>query len=554
MKSLLIGINAKYIHPALAIYQLKANTSCEVSIYETTIKEPFDNIYNYLVEQINRGILHLAFSTYLWNIEIIISLLKKLKPNFPNIIVSAGGPEVGYDVNNFLMLKQEEQYLFDYLIRGEGENAFNELCLFLDKKIPLEEVTNLSYRNNEQIINNPLHYPDLTKLTLGIFDVPNYQNRIIYLESSRGCPFHCSYCTASLENNVRYFPHELVIETIKRLMKEEVKVVKFLDRTFNANMKYMSEILETIKAYNKRTVFQFEVVADLLTPKMIALISSMPRKYLRLEIGIQTTNQNANSAINRKQNIDKLKNNIALLLATNKVDLHVDLIAGLPYEDKPSFITSFNETFKMKPTELQLGFLKFLRGTKMLDLVNKHKYIYDNKPPYEIIQNAYLSKTDLTEIHLVEDALDKFYNSQRFLKTFAYLEDKISSFYDFFLNLSFNSNSLKSLRRQLPDLYLDFDNYLKLNFDNYAYLHFLIKQDYLNYSKARPKIWWEERLQKEERMLYYQLLVDNYPELTIDILYRYGLLITHQDNEKTEIVVAIYKDYQPYVYHLRIKP
>ena len=430
MKSLLIGINAKYIHPCLAIYQLKKNTTYECDILEFTIKETNSSIIDAITSHINNTKIDLiGFSCYLWNIEKILDITFFIKQNFPNIKILLGGPEVGFDEEYYLSTYHQ----INYIITSDGENSHHELLEYLDGLRNINEVSNLRYLDNGNYIENKISLPDLSKISLATLEVNDYKNRIVYLESGRGCPYKCSYCTASLDNKVRFFPLDEVINIVKILMEKEVKTVKFLDRTFNANMKYMIDILDFIDKNNRCTTFQFEIVVEKFNQKVIDKVASLKSKFLRFEIGIQSTNDIVIESVCRRQNMELLEKNLKLLQNTNMVDLHVDLIAGLPYETKEMFINSFNRVFSYKAKELQLGFLKFLRGTKMMDYIKEHEYIYDPKPPYEIIQNKYMSSSDLNEIHMVEEMLETYYNSSKFKKTFNYLIDNniVDNFYIF---------------------------------------------------------------------------------------------------------------------------
>ena len=417
MKALLIGINSKYIHPSVALYQLRANTTYECDLIELTIKDSNDKCIEKITQFDLMEYNLVACSCYLWNIDKyleIVPILKKLNPSLKFVF---GGPEVAYDAKYFLT---NFSYI-DYILEGEGEESFDELCKYLDHKLAITEVSNLHYRGSDSINFTYQKHPDLTKIKLATLDILDYKNRIIYLESSRGCPYHCSYCTASLDNKVRYFPLQKVLDILYVLMENETKVVKFLDRTFNANFDYMMRILDFIDEHNKCTVFQFEVVGELVKKETIERIRNLKFKYLRFEIGIQSTNDKVNLAVCRRQNMPKLKENIYLLNQTNKVDLHIDLIAGLPYETKESFISSFDEAFLLRGKELQLGFLKFLRGTKLLDSIEEHEYTYSEKAPYEIISNKYMTHKDLEEIECVEQSLNRYYNSGICPKLFDYL-------------------------------------------------------------------------------------------------------------------------------------
>ncbi len=535
MESLLIGINAKYIHPCVAIYQLKANTTYKTDILEFTIKETNIDI----VSKIKEAILHnnytlIGFSCYLWNIEKVLDISFLIKQLFPKIKIVFGGPEVGFD---------EEFYLksyphIDYILTNDGENAFQELLEYLDNLRNIHDVSNLRYLDNNTYISNDIKLPDLTKIKLATLDIKDLENRVVYLESGRGCPYKCSYCTASLDNKVRFFPLANVLEIVDILMKKKVKTVKFLDRTFNANMKYMINILDFIDKNNICTTFQFEIVVEKFTKEAIDKVASLKSKFLRFEIGIQSANDIVNESVCRKQDMHLLETNLKLLQNTNKVDLHVDLIAGLPYETKEMFINSFNKVFSYKAKELQLGFLKFLRGTKMMEYINEHEYIYDSKPPYEIIQNKYMSCEDLAEIHIVEEMLEIYYNSSKFKHTFDYLINNniISNFYLFFKDLYNNFN-----KGQLYDIFIHIDNYFKSNISNhYNILHFLLIKDYLNIHKTKPKLWWDYSIDKQTRKELYEYIV-SIKIINIEDLYRYS--IVYKDHILNKIIIAIYKDY-----------
>ncbi len=536
MKALLVGINAKYIHPCLAIYQLKKNTSYDVDIFEFTIKEPNSTIIDTILNHINQEKINIiGFSSYLWNIEKILDISFFIKQNFPNIKIMLGGPEVGFDAKYYLT----KYHQIDYIISNDGENSFHELLEFLDNLRPINMVSNLRYLDQGTYIENEIKLPDLSKIKLATLDVIDLKNRIVYLESGRGCPYKCSYCTASLDNKVRFFPLDDVINIVKILMEKEVKTVKFLDRTFNANMKYMIDILDFIDKNNKCTTFQFEIVVEKFNDEAIKKVASLKSKFLRFEIGIQSTNDIVNESVCRKQNMGLLEKNLKLLQETNKVDLHVDLIAGLPYETKDMFINSFNRVFSYKAKELQLGFLKFLRGTKMLDYVDEHEYQYDDLPPYEIIKNKYMSVSDLQEIHIVEDMLETYYNSSKFKKTFDYLIDNniIDNYYLFFKELHTNYN-----KGQLHVIFNHIDNFFKNNYkDNYDILHLLLIEDYLDIHKTKPKIWWEYNITKQDRKYLYEEIVSN-TNINIEDLYRYSIVYKNKNLNKTYI--AIYKNFK----------
>lgn len=541
MKALLIGINSKYIHPSVSLYQLRANTTYECDLIELTIKDSLDTIMSKL-NKFDLSSYHIfACSCYLWNIDKYLELIPVLKTYNSSAKIVFGGPEVAYDANYFL---SKFSYI-DYILEGEGEISFHELLEYLDNKRSINDVSNLHYKEDNILKFTYAAHPDLNKISLATLDIKDYQNRIIYLESSRGCPYHCSYCTASLDNKVRYFPLEKVLNILYTLMINKTKVVKFLDRTFNANYEYMMQILDFIDMHNICTVFQFEVVGELVKEETINRIAKLKSKYLRFEIGIQSTNNIVNEAVCRRQNMDKLKKNIFLLNKTNKVDLHIDLIAGLPYETKESFINSFNEAFLLRGKELQLGFLKFLRGTKMLEMVDEHEYKYSNKAPYEIISNKYLSNEDLKEIEMVEKSLNRYYNSGILPKLFTYLLDNnlVSSYYEFFKGL------YKELEHyQKDELFKILDDYLKLLFpENYNYLHHILLIDYLENFKVKPKIWWDY-IKIENREELFNNICMKIPSLSLELLYRYSVVLIY----KNEVFLIIYKDFNATSYKVTL--
>ena len=537
MNCLLCGINSKYIHPSVALYQLKANTDYDVKLVEYTIKDSVENIYKKIKPYLSDGGL-LGCSCYLWNIEIYKKLIKLVKQDFPKIYILMGGPEVSYNAEEVL----NNNLNVDFILSGEGEVSFDELLKYIDNKIKIEKVSNLYYRENQNIKFTYEAKPDLSKIKLATLDIKDYKNRIIYLESSRGCPYHCGYCTASLDNQVRFFPLDSVLQILKELMDKEVPVVKFLDRTFNANQKFMMEILSFINTYNKSTVFQFEVVGETLKQDTILFINSLKKKFLRFEIGVQSTNDQVNLSIFRKQNFKKLEKNIELLNKTDKVDLHVDLIAGLPYETLDSFKKSFDDAFSLYSKELQLGFLKFLKGTPLMHMIDEHGYHVHNEAPFELIDNKYISQEELAEIHLVEKMLNCYYNSGEFKHTFDLLRKLkiITSYYDFFLELYFERQTLQPM-----ELYQHLDEYIQDHYSlYYKEIHFTIIIDYLSRFKVKPKTWWQKPTYNREELFPE---IANKLSLNIEDLFRYSVVVEND----TYIYVIIYKNFNPKEYIIK---
>ena len=519
MKTILIGINSKFIHPAVAIYQLAINTTYDVTTKEFTIKDSVDNIFKYLKEESPDLI---GFSIYIWNVDMVKELSILIKKHLPKTLILYGGPEVSYDPETYLL----NNYA-DFVINNEAEESFHLLLDALHNNNSFTNVPNLVYLLNNNIVTNPTSLPDLNKIKLATLNIKDFEKRIVYLESSRGCPFRCSYCVASTSNTLRMFPLDYVLSILKTLMEKQVKTVKFLDRTFNADINYLITILDFIEENNISTTFQFEIVVDRLSKELIKKIGSYQKSNLRFEVGIQSTNPIVNKSIRRTQNMDLLKENVLLLNAYPNITLHVDLIAGLPYEDLTSFKNSFNETFSLFAGELQLGFLKFLKGTHLMTLIDEHKYTYDPKTPYEIIDNKYISKDELKEIHKVEATLEKFYNSGRFHNFWLYVKNNnfINDYYNFFLDLY---NYLERVNfsyfdYQIIDLFNHFDDFLKINYSNiYSDIHNNLVIDYYSFFKVKPKAWRSTSLSKEEKLILYPMFVEKLNGYTVEDLYRYA--------------------------------
>ena len=443
----------------------------------------------------------------------------------PNTLILYGGPEVSFDPENYL-----NKGLADFIIYSEGEESFHLLLDSLSNNRLLTDVPNLVFLDNNNVVKTPNILPDLNKVQLATLDVIDYEKRIVYLESSRGCPYRCSYCVASTSNTLRMFPLPYILDILKTLMEKKVKTVKFLDRTFNADTLYLLTILDFIEENNICTTFQFEIVVDRLTEDLIKKIGSYKKSSLRFEVGIQSTNDLVNKSIRRHQNMDLLKKNVLLLNNYPHITLHVDLIAGLPYEDLNSFKNSFNETFALFAEELQLGFLKFLKGTHLMTMINEHGYIYDSKPPYEVIQNKYIKKEELEEIHKVEATLEKFYNSSRFLNFWQYVKENniIDNYYKFFLDLYIYLEKLdfSYFDYQIIDLFNNLDDFLKISFPIiYNTLHNALIIDYYSFFKVKPKLWRSTTLTKEEKQEIYPLLVNKIDGYTIEDLYRYATVL-----------------------------
>jgi radical SAM superfamily enzyme YgiQ (UPF0313 family) len=439
MKVVLVALDAKYIHSNLAIRYLESyynyhyydDVPVNIVKREFTINQQISDIVASLYE--DKADL-IGFSCYIWNIEMVIKVVRNFKKIAPNVKIVLGGPEVSYDSTNYL----NEYPEIDYIICGEGEQAFADLVRVLcDKKSKESQELSLprsiGYRNQliggieaavtegriEDLQDIPSPYSD--------FDSQLFQHRIIYYEASRGCPYSCQYCLSSADRGVRFFPIERVKKDLLTFIQAEVKQVKFVDRTFNCAPKYALEVFKWIIKHNRgKTNFHFEISADLLSDDMISFLNQAPHGLFQFEIGVQSTNEQTLSAIQRKTNLKQLKNNVLRLQLGSNIHQHLDLIVGLPHEDYLSFAESFNEVYELRPDKLQMGFLKVLKGSGMHRRANEYGFIYTAEAPYEIMQNNDLSYDEVIKLKGIEHVLDHYYNSHQFDQSILYLTHRLS--------------------------------------------------------------------------------------------------------------------------------
>lgn len=535
MKTLLVGINSKYIHPNLAIRYLKANCEYPVTIKEFNIKDSIEYIYNNII--IEKPDI-VGFSVYIWNVIIINELINTIRTQNKDIIVILGGPEVSYD-DSYLTNK-----LADYIIVNEGEIAFNLLIKHLHGKHKIEEINNLHYLSDQTIIKNGnSEISELDNLRTPYFLFKDdYKNKIAYVELSRGCPFNCSYCMASLEERVRFFNIDRVKDNLKKLYLEGSRTFKFLDRAFNIKENLAISLLDYIISEDfVDAVFQFEINADILSYNFLDyLLNNCPPNKIRFEIGIQSTNPKVNAAVKRVQNTDKLFENIRTLKKSNVI-MHLDLIAGLPYETLESFKNTFNETFKLYGDELQLGFLKMLKGTNLFIEQEKYEYDINKLAPYELIENKYISKSELETIHIVEETLNIYWNKGFMNNSMYYLTKSIESPFDFLLELgkSFLNRCKEFHRYQLEDIFITLENYID-NEEAKSY----IRYDYLMHSKIKPKIYWNNKVNKNEVIrMFHSLNLD----LNIDNLYKYSVVTRYLDS----YLIVLYYPNERQIYKIK---
>lgn len=541
MKTLITTLNAKFIHTALSVRLLYV-ASCndfDVDFVEYTIKDSLEHICNDIIE---RKIDILALSCYIWNIEYIKPLCTMLKHRKPEIIIIIGGPEVTYEPQYFI-----ENYDIDYVMSGEGEETFPLLLRQIERK-EVVDVCGVSYKGyiSKDVAMCDLKYVESLPSPYDLKqDLNDKAKKILYFETSRGCPFQCQYCLSSLEKGLRFFSKEYLERQLDIVIHSGAKVVKLLDRSFNANVDHALFILKYLfENYVEGQQFQFEINADVLQQPILDYINThAPKGLIRLEVGIQSTYEPTNRAVKRIQNFERLSEVVLELMKGGKCDLHLDLIAGLPFEDYERFKKSFDDVFAFQAKELQLGFLKLLRGTSLRVNANDYGYIYEDNAPYEMIENHWIKQDDIEKIHLAEDMLEKYWNSNKFVTSMPLIMKSQSSAFDFFYQFGcyYESHNYKRIGYQTDELFKCINEYT-----NYEYENILVK-DYLKLFKVRPKKWYRPTLNQEQRTRVIEYLNQNH-SLNKDLLHRYSIIEYYQN----EIIVAIYKEMQCnlFIYHV----
>lgn len=465
MNIILTAINAKYIHSGLAVYSLHANAfeyKKNIKIKEYTINNKFDDVLQDL-HFAKPDIL--AFSCYIWNIEYIKSLIVELSKLLPDTQIWLGGPEVSYNAQNILT----DYKMVKGIMIGEGENTFYKILEhYCGNSIDLKDIKGIIYRTaNQNIVSNALiQLLELNDIEFAYGDLSNFENRIIYYESSRGCPFSCSYCLSSIDKQLRFRCIDKVKKELAFFLSNKVKQVKFVDRTFNCNKHHSNEIWKfLLENDNGVTNFHFEIAADLLDDAQIELLKKMRKGLVQFEIGVQTTNPITIDEIDRSMDLDKLSDVVTKIKALGNIHQHLDLIVGLPYENYESFAKSFNEVYALQPDQLQLGFLKVLRGSKMHEQSEKYCLVYASNAPYEVLYTKWISFDERCKLKGVEEALEIYYNSGQFTNTLKCVERLFESPFSMYEKLS---------------MYLkEKDKFLKHSRINYykILLEFLIKID-----------------------------------------------------------------------------
>lgn len=422
MKILLAACNAKYIHSNLAVYDLQAYASDyadHIVLKEYTINQQKDDIMRDIYLEHPDVV---CVSCYIWNLSFVKELMADLIKILPDADFWAGGPEVSYDAEKFLTENSE----FKGVMVGEGEETFKELAGHYVEKNPqnLKNMTGICYRDGDQIIHNGWRQiMDLSSIPFIYKDLSEFKNRIIYYESSRGCPFSCSYCLSSIDKKLRFRDTETVKKELQFFIDNKVPQVKFVDRTFNCKHDHAMAIWKYINEHdNGVTNFHFEISADLLREEELQEMSTMRPGLIQLEIGVQSTNPDTIKAIHRTMDFEKLKGIVDRIHSFGNIHQHLDLIAGLPYEDYDSFRHSFNDVYALKPQQLQLGFLKVLKGSHMMEMCKEYGIVYKTQEPYEVLSTKWLDYDHVLKLKTVENMVEVYYNSGQFQNTLEYLE------------------------------------------------------------------------------------------------------------------------------------
>lgn len=482
-KYLLVGINSKFSHTNLAIRLLqKYANSDEVKITEYTINEPKQQVLSGIFEEAADAYF---FSCYIWNIEFIKELCADLR-KISKAKIILGGPEVSFNAADVM----NENPWIDACIIGEGEITFSEI---IKNNLNFENIKGVVFKNHDDIITNPMR-EQIEDISIIPFpytseEIKSLSGRLIYYETARGCPFSCSYCMSSTIVGVRYRNLEMVKKELKFFIDNNVKIVKLTDRTFNANPKRVYEIFKFLINTGGNTTFHFEIAAHILTDEIIELLKTAPKDLFQFEIGVQSTNPDTICAINRTTDFKKICHAVEKVKALKTIHIHLDLIAGLPFEDFNTFKKSFCDVFKLRPDMLQLGFLKLLHGTKIRNELI-HDYVFSDTPPYEVLENKYISYPELLTLKDIEEICDKYYNSGYFKNTIEYIienfKDAFTAFYD--IAQYFKNKGLFKISHSKDGLFETLAKYFKEQSFNEISLD-ILKLDYMLSGSNKTPSW-----------------------------------------------------------------
>lgn len=451
-------------------------------IKEFSINDRVENILEGIIEEKPDVV---AFSCYIWNMEFVNRLAELIKLVDPNIEILYGGPEVSYEGKEFL-----ENHPGEYVIVGEGEETFREFVLYKLGEGKIEDIKGLNYKRDGKVFENPKRPEmDMNELVFPYTYEEDINNKIVYYEASRGCPFKCKYCLSSVMHGVRFLDVERVKKELKYFMERGLKLVKFVDRTFNCNREYTVELLKYLSEQDTETRFHFEVAADLLTEEQIEILNNAPKGRFQLEVGVQTTNNEVLHNINRYITYENIKEKVLKVASGKNVMQHLDLIAGLPGEDLESFKKSFNDVHAIRPDEIQLGFLKLLKGSSMREEAEKWGIVYSPYAPYEIIRSKDISYEELLLLKKVEAMVDKYYNSCKFNNIIKFFLNIYEKPFDFYYDLAMFFEEKGNFKRSIGNveyykILLDF--YLeKIGGEDEGLFKEVLKFDYLCFNKKR---------------------------------------------------------------------
>lgn len=451
-------------------------------IKEFSINDRVENILEGIIEEKPDVV---AFSCYIWNMEFVNRLAELIKLVDPNIEILYGGPEVSYEGKEFL-----ENHEGEYVIVGEGEKTFREFVLYKLGEGKIEDIKGLNYKRDGKVFENPKRPEmDMNELVFPYTYEEDINNKIVYYEASRGCPFKCKYCLSSVMHGVRFLDVERVKKELKYFMERGLKLVKFVDRTFNCNREYTVELLKYLSEQDTETRFHFEVAADLLTEEQIEILNNAPKGRFQLEVGVQTTNNEVLHNINRYITYENIKEKVLKVASGKNVMQHLDLIAGLPGEDLESFKKSFNDVHAIRPDEIQLGFLKLLKGSSMREEAEKWGIVYSPYAPYEIIRSKDISYEELLLLKKVEAMVDKYYNSCKFNNIIKFFLNIYEKPFDFYYDLAMFFEEKGNFKRSIGNveyykILLDF--YLeKIGGEDEGLFKEVLKFDYLCFNKKR---------------------------------------------------------------------
>lgn len=512
MDTLIVTLNSKYIHSNLAIRYLKRFVEDieDVGVLEFTINQNIDFITSEIYKQEKELVV---FSVYIWNIKETLKICKILKTVKPELKIALGGPEVSYDVRQHM----ENYEYIDFIMFGEGEETFREFVLENQKgKKDYKGIDGLAFMNEGEVVVN---FPRKLMEDLNIIPSPyeektdEFKNKIVYYESSRGCPFGCKFCLSSTIRGVRYFDIDRVKRDLKNLIDMEVRQVKFVDRTFNANKKYSREIMEfLIKEDPEGINFHFEVTAHLIDEETLNFLETVKEGLFQFEIGVQSTNPKTIEAVGRTTDFERLSSVVRRIKSFKNIHQHLDLIAGLPYEGIESFKKSFDDVYNLGPEKLQLGFLKLLKGSELRLLQGKYGYKYIDEPPYEVLESNYIDYGRVLKLKDIEEMVDRYYNDGNFKNTIKFLvENHYGSPYSFYDDFSkfWNKNGYHKVSHSKRTLYKIFYSFIKdRSFEYIELIYNLLKYDYI-YNNKNTNLPFKIEGQIDESFNIHDVLKDN---------------------------------------------